>query len=202
MSSEDESVRHLLGLGLNEKEAQLYFHLLKYGPTTSSSLAKALSVDLEDIHRTLTALIEEDIVRPSLSSPTMYVAVELSIVLEAAMQRRASELQDMEAREQELREYSYQHPLHPSADLSTFKMLRNIREIASVALSTLSLNRSGVLVDSTQGGAIFLLHVRRQQHRTRAVRTRGMYTWHNGYYRTDDTARARAPRHRRGRTSL
>ncbi len=93
--------------------------------------------DREDVHRTLTALIEEDIVRPSLQSPTTYVAVELCIVLEAAMRHRASELQEMMVRAQELREYSHRHPFHPSAEVGTFKVLRDIREIASVAISTL-----------------------------------------------------------------
>lgn len=137
MSDTDEFITHLQRFGLTEQEAQLYFRLLASGPTTSSSLTEVLSLDHEDINRMLTTLIENDMVRPSLQSPTKYAAVELDVVLEAAMQNCASELQDVKARRQEFVAFSRQHPLHPSADVSTFKMLRNVREIASVAISTL-----------------------------------------------------------------
>ncbi|MGZ4849284.1 MAG: helix-turn-helix domain-containing protein, partial [Halobacteriota archaeon] len=42
-----------MGFGLNEKEAQCYFYLLKYGPKTPSPLAKSLHTYREDMHRTL-----------------------------------------------------------------------------------------------------------------------------------------------------
>lgn len=137
MSSEDEFVSRLREFGFNAQEAACYCYLLKHGPQTSSSLMRALHAGSDNINRTLTTLIEEDIVRPSLQTPTVYVAVELDVVLNAAMQRRADELHDMEKRGGELRTFSRQHSLHPSADRSTFKMLRSIREIASVAISTL-----------------------------------------------------------------
>lgn len=133
----DAFITGLIEFDLTEQEAQCYYYLLTCGPQTSPSLAKALSVDRDGVHRTLTTLIEKDMVRPSLQSPTTYVAVELSIALETAMQHRTSELEDIKARQQELREFSHQHPLHPSAEVSTLQVVRNVREIASTVLSTL-----------------------------------------------------------------
>ncbi|MGD0171154.1 MAG: helix-turn-helix domain-containing protein [Halobacteriota archaeon] len=66
MDSEAAFVTRLIGFGLSEKEAQLYLHLLKYGPKTPSPLAKSLKTYREDVHRTLTSLIEKGMVRPSL----------------------------------------------------------------------------------------------------------------------------------------
>ena len=68
MSSDDEFTGRLIGFGLNEKEAQLYLHLLKHGPKTPSPLAKSLNTYREDVHRTLTSLIEKGMVRPSLNN--------------------------------------------------------------------------------------------------------------------------------------
>jgi sugar-specific transcriptional regulator TrmB len=51
-----------MGFGLSEKEARTYLHLLKYGPKKPSPLAKSLRAYREDIHRTLTALIEKGMV--------------------------------------------------------------------------------------------------------------------------------------------
>lgn len=34
MTTDDEFTRRLIGFGLNEKEAQTYLYLLKYGPKT------------------------------------------------------------------------------------------------------------------------------------------------------------------------
>ncbi|MGZ4907610.1 MAG: helix-turn-helix domain-containing protein, partial [Halobacteriota archaeon] len=81
MTDEDDFITHLMGFGLTEKEAQCYFHLLRYGPKTPSPLAKALHTYREDVHRTLTVLIEKGMVRPSLDSPTVYTAVELETAL-------------------------------------------------------------------------------------------------------------------------
>jgi len=81
MSSDDEFTSRLIGFGLSEKEAQLYLHLLKYGPKTPSLLAKALKTYREDVHRTVTSLIDKGMVRPSLGSPTVYAAVDLAQLL-------------------------------------------------------------------------------------------------------------------------
>jgi len=61
----------------------------------------------------------------------------------------------MKARQQEFIAFSRQHPLHPSADASTFKMLRNIREIASVAISTLLSTEAEFLWIAPREGLLF-----------------------------------------------
>ncbi len=133
MSSEDEFTRRLMGFGLTEKEAQCYFHLLRYGPKTPSPFAKALHTYREDIHRTLTTLIEKGMVRPSLDSPTVYAAVELETALESALKKHEAELREMETRKRELEELSRQQHFRPSDEVATFKVLKNIKEIAAAA---------------------------------------------------------------------
>ena len=87
MTSDDEFTSRLIGFGLSEKEAQLYLHLLKYGPKSPSPIAKSLKTYREDVHRTLTSLIEKGMVRPSLDAPTIYAAVDLDAALEAAVEK-------------------------------------------------------------------------------------------------------------------
>ncbi len=135
MSSDvDDFITQLMGFGLTEKEAQCYFYLLKYGPKTPSPLAKSLHTYREDVHRTLTSLIEKGMVRPSLDSPTVYTAVELQSALDSALKKHEAELREMEARKRELEELSRQQRLHSSDEVSTFKVLKTIKEIASVAI--------------------------------------------------------------------
>jgi len=135
MGNEDEFTRRLMGFGLTEKEAECYFCLLKYGPKTPSPLAKSLQTYREDVHRTLTALIEKGMVRPSLISPTTYTAVELETALESALKKHESELREMERRKRELEELFRQQQFRPSDEVSTFKVLKNIREIVGEAAS-------------------------------------------------------------------
>ena len=66
---------------VSEKEAQLYLHLLKYGPKPSALLAKSLKTCREDVYRTITSLIDMGMVNPSLNSQTVCAAVETSILL-------------------------------------------------------------------------------------------------------------------------
>ena len=134
MTTDDEFTRRLIGFGLSEKEAQLYLHLLKYGPKTPSPLAKSLHTYREDVHRTLTSLIEKGMVRPSLDAPTIYAAVGLDTALEAAVKKQESELREMEARKRELQELSQQQRFQPADEVSTFKIIKSIKELVAVAI--------------------------------------------------------------------
>ena len=134
MDNEATFITRLTGFGLSEKEAHLYLHLLKYGPKTPSPLAKSLKTYREDVHRTLTSLIEKGMVRPSLDSPTMYAAVDLDTALQAALKTHESELRQMEARTRELQELAKQQRFRPSDEVTTFKILKSIKEVVGTAL--------------------------------------------------------------------
>jgi len=137
MDDEDIFITRLTGFGLTEKEAHLYFHLLKYGAKTPSLLAKSLKTYREDVHRTLTSLIEKGMVHPSLDSPTIYAAVDLDTALERAFKKQESELREMETRKQELQELAKQQLFRPSDELSKFKIIKSIKELVAVMLPIL-----------------------------------------------------------------
>jgi sugar-specific transcriptional regulator TrmB len=134
VTTDDEFTRRLIGFGLSEKEAQLYLHLLKYGPKTPSPLVKSLQTYREDVHRTLTSLIEKGMVRPSLDSPTVYAAIDLDTALGSVLQKQQSELREMEARKRELQELSQQQRFRPSDEVSTFKIIKSIKGLIAVAM--------------------------------------------------------------------
>jgi HTH-type transcriptional regulator, sugar sensing transcriptional regulator len=134
MTTDDEFTSRLIGFGLSEKEALLYLHLLKYGPKTPSPLAKSLHTYREDVHRTLTSLIEKGMVRPSLDSPTIYAAVELETAVEAVFKKQESELHQMEARKRELQDLAKQHRFRPSDEVATFKIVKSIKDVLGAAL--------------------------------------------------------------------
>jgi len=147
MTTDDEFISRLIGFGLSEKEAQLYLHLLKYGPKTPSPLAKSLKTYREDVHRTLTSLIEKSMVRPSLDSPTVYAAVDLDAALDSAVKKHESELREMEERKRELQELSQQQRFRPSDEVSTFKIIKSIKELVAAMLPILdSMQEDWVMV--------------------------------------------------------
>ena len=138
MTADDEFITRLIGFGLSDKEAQTYLYLLKYGPKTPSPLAKSLHTYREDVHRTLTNLIEKGMVRPSLNSPTVYAAVDLNDAISSVLKKQQSELREMEARKRELQELAKQQQFRRSDEVATFKILKNIREIVSTAIPIIS----------------------------------------------------------------
>jgi sugar-specific transcriptional regulator TrmB len=142
MVLDDALVPRLIEFGLSEKEAQIYLHLLKYGPKTPSPLSKSLKTYREDVHRTLTSLIEKGMVRPSLDSPTLYAAVDLDTALEAALKKQESELREMEARKRELQELAKQERFRPSDEVATFKILKSVKDVLTAAMP---------ILDSVQG---------------------------------------------------
>jgi sugar-specific transcriptional regulator TrmB len=138
MTMDDEFTHRLIGFGLSEKEAQTYFHLLRFGPKTPSPLAKSLKTYREDVHRTLNSLVERGMVRPSLNSPTVYAAVDINVALSSVLKKQQSELLEMELRKRELQKLAKQQQFRRSDEVATFKMLKSIKEIVSTAIPILS----------------------------------------------------------------
>lgn len=134
MTMGDEFTHRLIGFGLSEREAQTYLHLLKYGPKTPSPLAKSMHTYLEDVYRTLTSLIEKGMVRLSHNSPTAFASVDLEVALEAEFKKQESELREMEMRKQELQELARQQRFHLTDKVTTFKMIKNVKELVAALL--------------------------------------------------------------------
>ncbi|MDD1720767.1 MAG: hypothetical protein LUP95_02125 [Euryarchaeota archaeon] len=137
MTDEDDFITRLMGFGLTEKEAHCYFYLLKYGPKTPSPLAKSLHTYREDMHRTLNSLIDKGVVRPSLTSPTIYAAVELESALEFALTRQEKELIEMKKHKHDIDELAQQYKPQ-SLNAVTFRVLKSVREVVSTAIPIIS----------------------------------------------------------------
>ena len=154
MADDSEFLSRLISFGLSEKEAQLYFHLLKYGPKPPSLLSKSLKTYREDIYRTVTSLIDKGMVNPSLESPTVYAALDLDIALASAVKKHESELREMEIRKQELEELSKQQHFKPSDEFSTFKIIKNVRELVAFAIPAIASAKEEILTCVPEEGLV------------------------------------------------
>ncbi|MGZ4848168.1 MAG: TrmB family transcriptional regulator [Halobacteriota archaeon] len=128
MDADKEFIERLSVLGLNEKEAQLYYYLLKYGGKTPSRAAKYLKTYREDINRTLSALVDKGLITMSLDKPTTYTAVPIDIALEAIHQQRAYEQKKIQETENALLALSNDLGTDIPDDVDNFKMHKTIRE--------------------------------------------------------------------------
>ena len=84
-------------------------------------------------------------VRPSLDSPTIYTAVDLDTALEAALKKQESELREMEIRKRELQELSKQQKFQASDEVSTFKIIKSVKELVGVSISSVTSLQNEVL---------------------------------------------------------
>lgn len=132
MTPDDEFASCLIGLGLSEKEAKTYLHLLRYGPMAPSPLAKSLKTYRVSVHRTLTGLLAKGLVNPTVHSPLVYAAVNLDTALDAAVKRQENKLRETEARRQELQELCESQRSWPSDEVSTFQIIKSIKELIAI----------------------------------------------------------------------
>src|SRR5665647_916498 len=95
-------IKMLDDFGLNEKEAQLYVHLLKYGPKRASGLARSLKTYRLEVYRKLTSLLNKDIISAKKESPAVYSAVNLNKALNNVLLTRQRAIRRMEKSRTEL----------------------------------------------------------------------------------------------------
>jgi len=150
MADDSEFLSRLISFGLSEKEAQAYFHLLKYGPKPPTLLAKSLKTYREDIYRTLNGLVDKGMVNPSLRSSTVYPAVELETALDVALKKYESECREIELKKRELQEMSELQQFRPSDEFSTFKIVKSLKEHVAVLLSLINSTEREVMFVATE----------------------------------------------------
>ena len=138
MDDDTDFITRLISFGFSEKEAQIYYSLLKYGPKPTSQLAKSLKTYREDVYRTLINLADKGMVSSSLDSPAVYAAVELDVALDIVLKKHKTELCEMEKKKQELEEMSKKQRFRESDEFSTFKILKTMRDVLTVTLNNLA----------------------------------------------------------------
>jgi sugar-specific transcriptional regulator TrmB len=95
-------IKLLSEFGLSEKEAQLYVHLLKYGPKRAGALARSLKTYRLQVYRKLASLVDKTMVTAKRESPSVYTAMNLDDALDAVLLPRQRELRRMEGIKREL----------------------------------------------------------------------------------------------------
>ena len=134
-----EFITRLGDFGLNDKEARLYYHLLRYGAKPPAIIARHMHTYREDVHRTLNALLEKGIVVKSLSTPTVYVAVPPETALEAVFVEHKLEQQKRATLKRELVELAAamgRAPPEP-ADGCSYRVLSGPNELNTLSIELL-----------------------------------------------------------------
>jgi sugar-specific transcriptional regulator TrmB len=100
--SERAFVAQLTEFGLKEKEARVYFYLLRNGPKSVTDLSKFANTYREDVYRRLDVLIQEGLVEQSIEKPSKYTAVPLRAALDVILQKHTYARRQMEMVRSEL----------------------------------------------------------------------------------------------------
>jgi len=135
--------------GLSEKEAQLYVHLLKYGPKRAGDLARSLKTYREDAYRRCARLIDAGMIVKSAGDSSRYAPVDLDEALDAALMSRQCELRRLQTVKHEL-VTDTNGALSRGADTAhAFKMLKTVGELVA-AISQ--------LINSAETSVVFVAH--------------------------------------------
>jgi sugar-specific transcriptional regulator TrmB len=149
LDNEQALVKLLSEFGLSEKEAQLYVHLLKYGPKRAGDLARSLKTYREDAYRRCARLIDAGMIVKSAGDSSRYAPVDLDEALDAALMSRQCELRRLQTVKHEL-VTDTNGALSRGADTAhAFKMLKTVGELVA-AISQ--------LINSAETSVVFVAH--------------------------------------------
>ncbi|MGP8011513.1 MAG: helix-turn-helix domain-containing protein [Halobacteriota archaeon] len=148
----EQAITKLLGeFGLREKEAQLYVHLLKYGPKRAGDLAQALKTYREDAYRRCARLIDAGMMVKSAGDSSCYTPLDLDDALDAAFTSRECELRRLQSVKHELAANANGSLSRVASNAHAFKMLKSVGELFA-AISQ--------LINSAEASLVFVAHPR------------------------------------------
>ncbi|MGZ4862253.1 MAG: helix-turn-helix domain-containing protein [Halobacteriota archaeon] len=135
--------------GLGEKEAQLYVHLLKYGPKRAGALARSLKTYREDAYRRCARLIDAGMIVKNEGDSSRYAPVDLNEALDAALMVHQRELRRLQMVKHKLVAETNGALIRRADNEHAFKMLKNVGELVP-AISQ--------LINSAERSVIFVAH--------------------------------------------
>jgi sugar-specific transcriptional regulator TrmB len=87
------------------------------------------------------------VVRASFDSRTVYAAIDLDTALDSTVKKHEHELREMEAQKRELQELPKQQQFRPSEEVSTFTIIKSIRDGRVMLVSLLTKSDSNGVKD-------------------------------------------------------
>jgi sugar-specific transcriptional regulator TrmB len=156
-----EFISRLGDFGLNEKEARLYYHLLKYGAKPPAVIARHMKTYREDVHRTLNSLLAKGMIAKSMSTPTVYVAMPPETVLDSFIVLQKLEQQERVKRKQDVVELAETIMVDNTAqevEGCSYTVLHGPNEMNAISLELMSQATTDIAV-LMQGAVLPIFHL-------------------------------------------
>jgi HTH-type transcriptional regulator, sugar sensing transcriptional regulator len=144
-------IKLLTTFWLNEKEARLYVHLLKYGPKRAGELARSLKTYREDVYRRCARLIAIGVATKTSEDSSRYVPVELDGALNNVIFAHKRELRRLQKVKQKVIERASITLWQRENVNESFKLVKTVGEV----VTTIS-----QLINSAEKSLIFVAHPR------------------------------------------
>jgi len=124
-------VAHLIQFGFTDKEAEMYYYLIKHGPKSVVALSKNLHTYRERAYRTLTSLQARGAVELKLEEHGVYVAVPLERALDTELRRHQLEYKEKKELLQKILDAEKSMHLEPLGTGCKFQLYHTLNKIAS-----------------------------------------------------------------------
>jgi sugar-specific transcriptional regulator TrmB len=160
-NDEFEFITRLKYFGLNDKEARLYYHLLKFGAKPPAVIARYMHTYREDVHRTLNSLLAKGVIVKSVSAPTVYVAMPPETVIDSVILRQKFEQLELPKRKQEVMELAEEimaGDTAPEVEGCSYRVLRGPNEMNAISLKLMSQATADISV-LMSGAALPIFHL-------------------------------------------
>jgi sugar-specific transcriptional regulator TrmB len=95
MAKEDDVIV-LTQLGLTKLQAEVYLTLTKLGKATAKTVGTASSIDRANVYRVIVSLQKQGLVEKTITTPTLFKAIDIQDVIKMLLKQKAKEYKDVE----------------------------------------------------------------------------------------------------------
>lgn len=144
--------RRIQEYGLDEVEAQLYYHLSRLGPSRAATVADAAGRKRTDVYRVLDNLVDKGFAQKTLERPALYVPHPLEEAVRHALDLRRAQISALESKRADLAQAWPRHVAESAPTRARFTVHQGAAQVVGLLERMIASAREEIVLAASPDG--------------------------------------------------